>query len=92
MKTHNSHVSIEGVFGLVVDVEHIRPSEIPLIRDMAWRHSPRGTSSNLTSFSATFVWEDDAERFAAEVVAYTDQIDWLESLSEEEAAELSLVL
>lgn len=94
MQTENKQVSTEwGDWGVWVHVNAPTAWNIDLLVNMAWEHGAVNVAQhNRGSITAKFWYDDKADSYAAEVVTYTNQQAWLETLSEEEAAELSIVL
>lgn len=75
-----------------VTVRYCKRHELEVIEAMAQQHNAADTTSTNYPFHAWFVDEDDADQFELEVDAYKRQQQFLDHLSEEEAAELGIVL
>lgn len=67
-------------------------SETDLLNTMIDQHNGVRSWFSGCIVEARFISEDDASNFELELKAYTDQQQWLETLSDDDAAELGLIL
>lgn len=93
MKIQNAYVTYdEDRYSTWVYVDCPNAWNVTFCKDLAFARGACSATAGKGTVSAHFYDDEHAQNFAAEVVAYTDQQAWFESIDEDEAKQYALVL